>query len=197
MKKKSIEDALILSVFPSVRGFGFALFQGAWVPFDWGFRHVLGDKNKCSLDKVRKLIEEYAPDVLLLEDYAGAGSRRAPRIERLIDDIAALANEYGIAVERYSRSRIQECFAEYDAVTKYEIATAISGSLPEFPPQLPPERKIWLPEDYRMSIFDAVSLIFTHFYFQAIKPNTASIKGKGTTEKAGSGNHNPSDCQAS
>ena len=84
-----------------------------------------------------------------------------------------------------------------DAVTKYEIATAISQSLPEFPPQLPPERKIWLPEDYRMSIFDAVSLIFTHFYFQAIKPNTASMESTGTSEKAGSGNHNPSDCQAS
>ena len=38
---------------------------------------------------------------------------------------------------------------------------------------MPPERKIWLPEDYRMSIFDAVSLIFTHFYFEAIKPGTS------------------------
>ncbi len=167
------------------------------VPFDWGFRHVQGDKNKHSLDKVRKLIDEYTPDVLLLEDYAGAGSRRAARIERLIDDIAALATEFGITVERYSRSRIQECFAEYDAVTKYEIATAISQSLPEFPPQLPPERKIWLPEDYRMSIFDAVSLIFTHFYFQAIKPNTATMESTGTSESSGSDNQNSSDSHAS
>ncbi len=197
MNEKSIEDTLILSVFPSVRGFGFSLFQGAWVPFDWGFRHVQGDKNKGSFEKVRKLIDEYAPDVLLLEDCAGAGSRRAARVERLIDDIAALANEHGIAVERYSRSQIQECFAEYDAVTKYEIATAISRSLPEFPPQLPPERKIWLPEDYRISIFDAVSLIFTHFYFQAVKPNTAPLEGSGTPEEAGSDDQNPSDRQAS
>ena len=197
MKKKSIEDALILSVFPSVRGFGFALFQGTWVPIDWGFRHVQGDKNECSLEKVQKLIDEYSPDVLLLEDYAGAGSRRAPRVERLIDDIAALANEHGIAIERYSRSQIQECFAEYDAVTKYEIATAISQSLPEFPPQLPTERKIWLPEDYRMSIFDAVSLIFTHFYFQAIKPNTASMESTSTSKIGGSDTQDPSDSQAS
>ena len=76
MKKKSIEDALILSVFPSVRGFGFALFQGAWVPIDWGFRHVQGDKNKVCLDEVEKLIDDFAPDTLLLEDHAGEGSRR-------------------------------------------------------------------------------------------------------------------------
>lgn len=193
MKKKSIEDALILSVFPSVRGFGFALFQGTWVPIDWGFRHVQGDKNKFSLEKVRKLIDEYAPDILLLENCAGAGSRRAPRVENLIDNIAKMAIEYPIAVVRYSRSQIQECFAEYDAVTKYEIASAISQNLPEFPPQLPPERKIWLPEDYRMSIFDAVSLIFTHFYFQAIKPNTSQLEGSGTSGKAGSDNQNRSD----
>jgi Holliday junction resolvasome RuvABC endonuclease subunit len=170
------EESLILSVFPSVRGFGFALFHGAWVPIDWGFRHVQGDKNEIALEKIRALIDDYAPDTVLIEDHAGEGSRRSPRVETLIDAIAALATEKGITVERYSRDQIKECFAEFDAVTKYEIAKAISESLPEFPPQLPPQRKIWLPEDYRMSIFDAVSLIFTHFYFQAIKPGTAILQ---------------------
>lgn len=174
MKDKQTDESLILSVFPSVRGFGFALFHGAWIPIDWGFRHVQGDKNKLCLGKVEKLIDEYAPETLLLEDHAGEGSHRSPRIETLIDDIAALATGKGIGVERYARDQIRECFAEFDAATKYDIAKAISQALPEFPPQLPPERKIWLPEDYRMCIFDAVSLIFTHFYFQAIKPSTAA-----------------------
>jgi hypothetical protein len=194
--KLNNEEALILSVFPSVRGFGFALFHGAWVPIDWGFRHVQGDKNEACLDKVRKLIDEFAPDILLLEDHAGAGSRRSPRIEALIGNIAALAARTGITVELYSRDRIKECFAEFDAVTKYEIARAISRTLPEFPPQLPPERKIWLPEEYRMSIFDAVSLIFTHFYFHAIKPGTAPNEGTVAPEKTGSDNRDPGNRQA-
>ena len=151
---------------------------------DTTFRHVQGDKNTRSLAKARQLIDEFIPDVILLEDYDGAGSRRAPRIENLIDDIAVLANERGIRTKRYSRSQIQECFAEYGATTKYEIATAISQSLPEFPPQLPPQRKIWLPEDYRMSIFDAVSLIFTYFFFPAIKPNTASEDETSSADEA-------------
>lgn len=174
MNDNQIDNALILAIFPSVRGFGFALFHGAWIPIDWGFRHVQGDKNNSAIDKVQKLIDDYAPDTLLLEDHAGAGSRRSARVVALIDDIADLSLGKGITVARYSRDRIRECFAEFGAVTKPEIAQAISRSLPEFPPQLPPERKIWLPEDYRMSIFDAVSLIFTHFYFQAIKPGTSA-----------------------
>lgn len=173
MNDTQLEDSLILAIFPSVRGFGFALFHGAWIPIDWGFRHVDGDKNQRSLAKVRKLIEDYAPDIVLLENHAGDGSRRSPRIKSLIDDIADSAQQQGLRVARYSRDQIRECFAEFDAVSKYEIAQAISRSLPEFPSQLPPERKIWLPEDPRMSIFDAVSLVFTYVYFRAIKPGTS------------------------
>ncbi len=172
MSTNDIDDDIILSVFPSVRGFGFAVFQGAWTPIDWGFRHVKGDKNKESLRKVRELIESYEPSVFLVEDCAGEGSNRAPRIEALIKDIAALAAKKDIKAHRYSRARIRECFAEFGAVNKHQIAVAISESLPEFPPQLPLPRKIWLPEDYRMCIFDAVSLIFTHFYFHTVKPQT-------------------------
>jgi hypothetical protein len=176
MNHPKTDDALILAIFPSVRGFGFALFHGAWTPLDWGFRHADGDKNQACLKGVRKLIDDYAPDILVLEDHAGEGSHRSERVEALIDDVAELANCKGITVASYSRDRIRECFAEFGATTKYEIARAISRSLPEFPPQLPPERKIWLPEDYRMSIFDAVSLIFTHFYFEAIRPGTSGDK---------------------
>jgi hypothetical protein len=193
MNNKPTDESLILSVFPSVRGFGFALFHGAWVPIDWGFRHIQGDKNKFCLDKVEKLIDDYAPDTILLEDHAGEGSRRSPRVAALIDDIAAMAKQKGITVAHYSRDEIKECFAEFEAVTKYEIAKAISRSLPEFPPQLPPERKIWLPEDYRMSIFDAVSLIFTHFFFQAIKPSTAAIESTPASEVVQSDNRQPGD----
>jgi len=71
---------------------------------------------------------------------------------------------------KLSTTAIQACFARFEAKTKYNIAKKISQLLPEFLPQLPPPRKIWLPEDYRMSIFDAASLIFAHFYFKEEDP---------------------------
>ena len=172
MDNNNPDELFVLSIFPSTRGFGFALFQGVGTPFDWGFRHVQGNKNAKSLEKVRFLIHRFNPNVLLLEDCRGAGSNRASRIEQLIDNIEHLAKENQITVTKYSRSQIQVSFAQFQAKTKYDIATVISRLLPEFHPQLPPPRKIWLSEDYRMGIFDAVSLIFTHFYFLAIKPNT-------------------------
>jgi len=176
MKNNITNDLLILSIFPSTRGFGFALFEGAWIPVDWGFRHASGDKNAICVQKVQSLIERFKPELLLLEDCAGDGSNRGDRVEKLVTEIEKLSLINKVTVKKYSRAQIQECFAQLEAKTKHEIAEAIAGMLPEFPPQLPPPRKIWLPEDYRMSIFDAVSLIFTHFYFMGIKPNTKERK---------------------
>jgi len=46
---------------------------------------------------------------------------------------------------------------------KYEIACAVAERLPELASKLPPKRKIWQSEDYRMSIFDATAVGVAYF----------------------------------
>ena len=41
---------------------------------------------------------------------------------------------------------------------------AIARDFPELEPRLPPVRKIWISEDARMNIFDAVALGMTFFH---------------------------------
>ena len=50
------------------------------------------------------------------------------------------------------------------ARTKDEIARAIAKLLPEFAARVPPMRKLWMSEDYRMGLFDALSLVFTYYW---------------------------------
>lgn len=180
MRNTIDECTLTLSVAPSVRGFGFAFFEGIWTPIDWGFREVHGEKNAKTCKRIEALIDQYKPEVLLIEDCLEAKSKirwkRASRVRQLLLDIEALGHKKNILVAKYSREQIRECFAQFEATTKYEIAAAIHQNLPEFTAQLPPPRKLWLPENRRMIVFDAVSLIFTHFYFLAIKPNTKKKK---------------------
>jgi hypothetical protein len=61
-------------------------------------------------------------------------------------------------VKRVSKSAVKHAFAECPNQTKYEIAVAIGKRFPELAPRVPPFRKPWMSEDYRMSIFDAVAL---------------------------------------
>lgn len=176
MKQRRMKGIVVLAIFPSRIGFGFAVFRGPWVPLDWGQRRVRGTKrgkNKQSLAQVSEIIEWYRPDVIVLEDYAGEGSRRTKRIQELIQDIDALAAEKKIRTYSYSRALIRECFSEFGAWTKQEIAGAIAESLPVFASLVPPVRKIWMAEHPRMNVFDAVSLALTFFYFDNRKKKVA------------------------
>jgi hypothetical protein len=159
-KRSSVQ--LVLAVFPTTRGFGYAVFEGPNSLVDWGVKAVRsgGQKNLECLRRVRELFDFYHPDVLVLEDYEGRGSRRAKRIRTLINLMTAHAAEGRIMNVSYSRSEMRACFG---LTTKRAIAEAIVREFPELEPRLPPVRRIWMSEDVRMSIFDAVALGITFF----------------------------------
>jgi hypothetical protein len=161
MMHKRSKAKLVLAAFPSSKGFGYAVFEGSSSLIDWGVRGVYGaQKNRESLQKMRELLTFYRPDVVVLEDYEGHGSRRARRIEILINLITAHAHGEGMRTVSFSRADMRACFGQ---TAKRKIAEAIVREFPELEPRLPPVRKIWMSEDRRMNIFDAVALAITFF----------------------------------
>lgn len=156
---------LVLSLSPYTRGFGYAVFEGPLNPVDWGVKEVRTDKNAISLQKIENLIDFYHPDVLVFEDYYGA-NRRGKRILSLLSLINKLATRKRITTKPYPRLRVRQAFETIGAFTKFEISRAIANEWPELEPYLPPYRKPWMSEDSRMSMFDAISLAVTFFYFE-------------------------------
>ena len=163
MNSNRINEARVLAVAPCVQGIGFIVFNGPRSPIDWGIKWTRDEKNAKGVAKVAELIDRYQPDLVVFEDHHGEGSRRAKRIEDLLDAIAALVRRQNIETASYSRRLVRHLFAADGAATKFRIAKAIAKVLPELAPRLPAERKIWLPEHANMSIFDAASLALTHF----------------------------------
>jgi Holliday junction resolvasome RuvABC endonuclease subunit len=163
MNSNTKNEARVLAIAPCVQGVGFIVFDGPRLPIDWGIKWTRNQKNAKGLAKVAELIDRYQPDVVVFEDHRGEGSRRAKRIEDLLDAIAVLVRRQDIETVRYSRRQMRHRFAAEGAATKFRIAETIAKELPELAPRLPAERKIWLPEHANMSIFDAASLALTHF----------------------------------
>lgn len=161
----------VLGIAPCVQGIGFVVFDGPKLPIDWGVKWARGDKNEKGVASMASLIQRYQPDLVVFEDHRGEGSRRAKRIEDLLDAIASLVARRGIPSVRYSRNRVRRHFAAEGAATKYQIATVIAAAFPELAPRLPAVRKIWLPEHANMSLFDAVAFVLTHF----AEPAEASV----------------------
>ena len=160
MSKIKSKYPRILSITPSARGFGFALFEGQGTLADWGRREVKGNhKNKAALSKMEELIAHCQPDILVLEDTLAEGSRRAPRIRKLSQKIIALAAKRKVKVALFSRKEVRQDFFADGRGSKDETAKIIADRFPDdLGFQLPPKRPLWKSEDPRMDIFDAVAL---------------------------------------
>ena len=163
MNNENAKHKLVLALDPATGGIGFALFEGPRHPIDWGVKYAKVRKNAQGLRNIQGLIDLYHPNVIVVEDYAGEGSRRCERVQQLIEDIKRLAQEKGIKSASYSLSAIRKTFAPSGAKTKYEIAKKIAEWMPAFALRFPRERMPWMSENYRMSIFDAVALALTFY----------------------------------
>jgi hypothetical protein len=156
-------QTLVLSIYPFSRGFAFVLFEGPESPFDWGVKEIKEKhKNTRTLDEIKKLIDRYRPEVLVIED-TGKDSRRTSRIRRLYRMLVHLAEAEYVDLHRCSRTEVKACFTSVGARTKYEIAKAIATQIPAFAHRIPPLRRVWMSEDPRQSLFDAAALGLTYF----------------------------------
>lgn len=158
------EQRFVLAFYPTTHGFAFVLFEGARAPFDWGVRELRGTrKNARTLSALKRLIDRYHPETVVIENTSRLHSRRVERIKRLHRMIRHLAETEQIDVYRYTRTDVRACFAPVGAVRKHEIAEAIATVIPAFAHRLPPKRKLWMSEDPRQGLFDAAGLGLTYY----------------------------------
>jgi hypothetical protein len=162
--RRAIHSPFILAVSPSPRGFAFVLFEGPTTPFDWGIKEMRGDdKNARTLAAITKLIREYHPAALVIEQHEGEASRRGKRIRALLSTLAEVAAIEQLTVVRYTRFDVRRTFKGEQAQTKPDIAKAVAARIDAFATRLPPIRKIWMSEHPRQSLFDAAALGLTFF----------------------------------
>jgi hypothetical protein len=152
----------VLAIDPFSRGVGFAVLEGPERLIDWGLRTTGRADNAKALRVIDKLIDRFRPDVLALEDWESAGSRRCGRVQTLLDRIAATEGPR-VLVRLITRRQIRAIGPMPQTSTKRGRACFLAERFLELQPFLPPIRKPWMPEDDRMAIFDAVSFAVAYF----------------------------------
>lgn len=164
----------VLAIAPSTRGFGFAVIEGNATLVDWGVTSVAsGNKNADTLKKTEAMVDLYQPAVLVLEDASARGSRRSRRIRKLTKKIHSMGQAHKITTVLLRRDQVMHTFFEDGQGTKHAIARILAMRFPdELGHRLPPKRKPWKSEDYRMGIFDALALAVA-LRMQQAKRNSA------------------------
>jgi Holliday junction resolvasome RuvABC endonuclease subunit len=156
--------AWVLAIYLNTRGFAFVIFESSLSPVDWGVKEIRGPrKHAQSLVKVTAILDQYQPDVLIIQDTFSPGTLRARRIVKLNTAIAELAERRRMALYMYSRADIWNAFRDVGVTNKQELAMVIAVHIPAFERYVPTPRKPWESEDSRMGIFDAAALALTFF----------------------------------
>jgi hypothetical protein len=158
---------VMLAVYLTSRGFGYVVYKGLQRVVDWGIKDPRQDKDRAVMIGVKGLVDDYSPEILLLRECRRLkGSRNVKSRDRRI---LSLARREGIEVRRYSRRDIRATFASVEARNKYAIARVIVAQVPDLELWLPRPRRPWESEDPRINIFDAASLVYTHYYFDGLR----------------------------
>ena len=165
----------ILAIDPVSSGVGFAVLEGPDELIDWGIKHTKKADNERVARAIEALINQFRPDILAIEDWNSVGSRRCDRVQTLLDRIARV-DPKRVRVCLISIKRVRAIVPPDQKNTKYTRARYIAERFPELAVFLPPVRKIWMREDIRMAIFDAVGFALACLPIRPRerKPNSSS-----------------------
>ncbi len=153
----------IFALDPTNKGFGYAVIELPLRLVEWGLTRIKGDKHTDAILGFEKLLDRFRPDAVILEDVDAPGSRRQPRVRRLIEALLKLARERGIAVYAVARTAVLKCFPPSEGVaTKHSVAKQLSFQFPELKDNLPAPRKPWQSAREGMSFFNALALAMTY-----------------------------------
>lgn len=157
-----MKHSFVLGVHPSTRGFGWALFEGPLVPFDWGTVEVQANKNAGSIARFTRLLDKYQPNVLALEAFDTDDTRRSARVRSLCRKLVAIADARAITVRIYNREVIGKTVASNEDATRDEIAVAVAERIAVLHARLPEPRKPWQSEPPSIALFQAAACALTY-----------------------------------
>lgn len=153
------DERPILGLDPSKRGLAFVFFVKG-VPIDWGlWRADTGE----ALAVFERILNTCPADMLVIEDPRARGCQRRARMRRLLRDLAARAGELGLEIRWVARQSVRDYWANQGLSRKDAVASAMAERFPVLRPLVPRFRKIFMDEEPRSRIFDAVSLVLYAF----------------------------------
>ena len=144
----------ILALDLRLRSFAFAVFEGPKDILDWGKRSFRGGVNAVRVPlvpKIAELFDRYIPDVVVLK------RPKTEKLQIIVSEIRRHANVQKSLVRVLSGKMLASVFVGSND-NKHQIASRIAEQFPELLSILPPKRRIWQSEDYRISIFDAAAV---------------------------------------
>ena len=164
----------VLAVDVHPRSFGFVVFEGPNRMLDWGVRSFRSGVNAVKIPAATKflaLLDEFRPSAVVVRERL---ARKTANQTQMLATIESQARSRRIPVRYLSRRDVNRTFVGFES-NKYEVASALAKQFPTLASKLPPKRKCWQSEDYRMGIFDAAAVGVAYFTRRKQMPTSTKV----------------------
>ena len=151
--------ARILALDLHPQRYGYAVLEAPANLLDWGvrrrYRKHEPSRNSSMHKSLQSLLEMWRPSLVLIkEPSTHRTARREKRLASLIDTVRRCR----IPTRSLTDHEVRSIFGPGSSMTKYVMASMLVRQFPFLASTLPPPRKIYQSEDYRMNMFAAVAL---------------------------------------
>jgi hypothetical protein len=154
MRSKSLTRVLALDLHP--RRFGYVVLESLDRLLDWGVCSYRRKGNAADVliqRRLRPLLELWRPSVVVLREPLRIRTPN-PQRNKLLKQIMKAAKDQRARVHILKKRPTDRA----ERLTKYKRAHAVAQRFPVLTRKLPPKRKPWESEDYRMSMFEALAI---------------------------------------
>ncbi len=161
MRRESPIRILALDLHP--RRFGYVVVESPSSLLDWGVcsdRRKHGAGNVLVRRRLRVLLDLWRPAVLVLHNPSKKSRKPNSKKDKLLERIVTEAGSRRIMV----RVPVKSSADQDKILTKYENARRVAEHFPVLRRELPPKRRAWESEHYRMSIFAAAALAMAQLH---------------------------------
>jgi len=150
----------ILAIDPGTREMGVAFLEGEKLIYH-GVKAIPegkspNEKQKECREIITRLINDFKPDILVVERSFFANNKTASLLHVFIKEIMAIGNKKGLKVMIYAPSTVRKHIAGNGRASKRELSKVIVSKYPNLKVYLSQDRA-WK-ELYHQNMFDAIAL---------------------------------------
>jgi len=141
------------------RRFGYAVFEGSKQLLDYGVcLYGASGAPTTARKRMMELLKLSSPSLIVIRAVRRNKAFGSVGVRPILAAISREASARQIPIQFVMTTQMKKIFQRFRAQTKHEIASAVVQLFPELIWKLPPKRKVWQKEHYRMAMFEAIAV---------------------------------------
>ena len=154
----------ILAIDLRLERFGYAVFEGPNRLIDWGVC-LYGSSGgpTAARKRLASLLKQFRPSTIVVGTILREDALGRYGVRKILAAVRREALAHATLIQMVAKAKVRKVFRALHVKTKHQVAVTVAHLFPELRWKLPPKRKLWQKEHYRIAIFEAVAVGYVYW----------------------------------